>query len=45
MDYEVTFAGEIRDSRSAMNLKVCAVTSLCLLEKDFRYGAHNQRST
>jgi len=46
MDYEVTFAGEIRDSRSAMNLKVVVpVTSLCPCSKKIsRYGAHNQRS-
>ena len=46
MDYEVTFAGEIRDSRPAMNLKVVVpVTSLCPCSKKIsRYGAHNQRS-
>jgi GTP cyclohydrolase I len=46
MDYEVTFAGEIRDGRSAMNLKVVVpVTSLCPCSKKIsRYGAHNQRS-
>jgi len=46
MDYEVTFAGEIRDSRPAMNLKVVVpVTSLCPCSKKIsRSGAHNQRS-
>ena len=46
MDYEVTFAGEIRDGRSAMNLKVVVpVTSLCPCSKKIsKYGAHNQRS-
>jgi GTP cyclohydrolase I len=46
MDYEVTFAGEIRDGRPAMNLKVVVpVTSLCPCSKKIsRYGAHNQRS-
>ncbi len=46
MDYEVTFAGEIRDGRSAMNLRVVVpVTSLCPCSKKIsRYGAHNQRS-
>jgi GTP cyclohydrolase I len=46
MDYEVTFAGEIRDSRPAMNLKVVVpVTSLCPCSKKIsKYGAHNQRS-
>ena len=46
MDYEVTFAGEIRDGRPAMNLRVVVpVTSLCPCSKKIsRYGAHNQRS-
>jgi GTP cyclohydrolase I len=46
MDYEVTFAGEIRGGRPAMNLKVVVpVTSLCPCSKKIsRYGAHNQRS-
>jgi GTP cyclohydrolase I len=46
MDYEVTFAGEIRDGRPAMNLKVVVpVTSLCPCSKRIsKYGAHNQRS-
>ncbi len=46
MDYEVTFVGEIRNGRSAMNLKVVVpVTSLCPCSKKIsRYGAHNQRS-
>lgn len=46
MDYEVTFTGEIRDGRSAMNLRVVVpVTSLCPCSKKIsRYGAHNQRS-
>ncbi|MFO1424407.1 MAG: GTP cyclohydrolase FolE2 [Candidatus Competibacteraceae bacterium] len=46
MDYEVTFAGEIRNSQPAMNLRVVVpVTSLCPCSKKIsRYGAHNQRS-
>ena len=46
MDYEVTFIGEIRDGRPAMNLRVVVpVTSLCPCSKKIsRYGAHNQRS-
>ncbi|MDS4030843.1 MAG: GTP cyclohydrolase FolE2 [Candidatus Contendobacter sp.] len=46
MDYEVTFTGEIRDGRSAMNLRVVVpVSSLCPCSKKIsRYGAHNQRS-
>ena len=46
MDYEVTFIGEIRDGRPAMNLKVVVpVTSLCPCSKKIsKYGAHNQRS-
>lgn len=46
MDYEVTFVGEIRDGRPAMNLKVVVpVTSLCPCSKKIsKYGAHNQRS-
>ncbi len=46
MDYEVTFVGEIRDGRPAMNLKVVVpVTSLCPCSKKIsEYGAHNQRS-
>jgi len=46
MDYEVTFVGEIRDGRPAMNLRVVVpVTSLCPCSKKIsRYGAHNQRS-
>jgi GTP cyclohydrolase I len=46
MDYEVTFIGEIRAGRPAMNLKVVVpVTSLCPCSKKIsKYGAHNQRS-
>ena len=46
MDYEVTFIGEIRDSRPTMNVKVVVpVTSLCPCSKKIsKYGAHNQRS-
>ncbi len=46
MDYEVTFTGEIRGGRPAMNLKVVVpVTSLCPCSKKIsKYGAHNQRS-
>lgn len=46
VDYEVTLTGEIRDSRSTMNLKVqVPVTSLCPCSKAIsEYGAHNQRS-
>jgi GTP cyclohydrolase I len=46
MDYEVTFVGEIRDGRPAMNLRVVVpVTSLCPCSKKIsKYGAHNQRS-
>jgi GTP cyclohydrolase I len=46
MDYEVTFVGEIRNGRPAMNLKVVVpVTSLCPCSKKIsKYGAHNQRS-
>ena len=46
MDYEVTFIGEIRDGRPAMNVKVVVpVTSLCPCSKKIsKYGAHNQRS-
>ncbi|CDI04505.1 GTP cyclohydrolase folE2 [Candidatus Competibacter denitrificans Run_A_D11] len=46
MDYEVTFIGEIRDGKPAMNLKVVVpVTSLCPCSKKIsKYGAHNQRS-
>lgn len=46
MDYEVTFIGEIRHGRPAMNLKVVVpVTSLCPCSKKIsQYGAHNQRS-
>ena len=46
MDYEVTFTGEIRGGRPAMNLKVVVpVTSLCPCSKKISaYGAHNQRS-
>lgn len=46
MDYEVTFIGEICDSRPTMNVKVVVpVTSLCPCSKKIsKYGAHNQRS-
>jgi GTP cyclohydrolase I len=46
MDYEVTFVGEIRAGRPAMDLKVVVpVTSLCPCSKKIsKYGAHNQRS-
>ena len=46
MDYEVTFIGEIRDSRPTMNVKVVVpVTSLGPCSKKIsKYGAHNQRS-
>lgn len=46
MDYEVSFIGEIRDSRPTMNVKVVVpVTSLCPCSKKIsKYGAHNQRS-
>jgi len=46
VDYQVTLTGEIRDSRSNMNLTVqVPVTSLCPCSKAIsEYGAHNQRS-
>jgi GTP cyclohydrolase I len=46
LDYEVTFIGEIRKYKTAINLKVIVpVTSLCPCSKKIsKYGAHNQRS-
>ena len=46
LDYEVTFIGEIRKYKTAINLKVIVpVTSLCPCSKRIsKYGAHNQRS-
>jgi GTP cyclohydrolase I len=46
MDYDVTFAGEIRDGEPQMNIKVVVpVTSLCPCSKKISdRGAHNQRS-
>ena len=46
LDYEVTFAGEIKDGAVKVSTKVLApVTSLCPCSKEISaYGAHNQRS-
>jgi GTP cyclohydrolase I len=46
MDYQVTFAGEIREGGYTMTIKVVVpVTSLCPCSKEISaYGAHNQRS-
>ncbi|MTI62706.1 GTP cyclohydrolase FolE2 [Methylophaga sp.] len=46
MDYDVTFIGEIKGDKTAMNVKVVVpVTSLCPCSKNISdYGAHNQRS-
>jgi GTP cyclohydrolase I len=46
MDYQVTFAGEIREGGYTMTIKVVVpVTSLCPCSKEIsQYGAHNQRS-
>jgi GTP cyclohydrolase I len=46
MDYEVTFAGEIRKGKPVFLMKVLVpVTSLCPCSKEISdYGAHNQRS-
>ena len=46
MDYEVTFAGEIRKGKPVFSMKVLVpVTSLCPCSKEISdYGAHNQRS-
>ena len=46
MDYEVTFAGEIRNGNPEFSMKVLVpVTSLCPCSKEISdYGAHNQRS-
>ena len=46
MDYQVTFAGEIRGGQDIMTIKVVVpVTSLCPCSKEIsQYGAHNQRS-
>jgi GTP cyclohydrolase I len=46
LDYEVTFAGEIRNGVTKVSTKVLApVTSLCPCSKEISaYGAHNQRS-
>ena len=46
LDYEVTFAGEIRNSMIEHSTKVVVpVTSLCPCSKKISdYGAHNQRS-
>ncbi len=46
LDYEVTFTGEIRKYKTAINIKVVVpVTSLCPCSKRIsKYGAHNQRS-
>jgi GTP cyclohydrolase I len=46
LDYDVTFAGEIREGRYAFTMKVVVpVTSLCPCSKEISaYGAHNQRS-
>lgn len=45
-DYEVTFKGEIKDGKYALEMKVVIpVTSLCPCSKKIsEYGAHNQRS-
>ena len=46
LDYEVTFAGEIKNGVAKVSTKVLApVTSLCPCSKEISaYGAHNQRS-
>src|SRR5436190_677884 len=46
MDYQVSFVGEIRDSKDCMSIKVVVpVTSLCPCSKEISdRGAHNQRS-
>ncbi|MGQ0658719.1 MAG: GTP cyclohydrolase FolE2 [Chromatiales bacterium] len=46
MDYEVTFAGETREGKSSIWVKVVIpVTTLCPCSKNISdYGAHNQRS-
>src|SRR5688572_2731552 len=46
MDYDVTFAGEIRNGRQSFTMKVVVpVTSLCPCSKKIsERGAHNQRS-
>ena len=46
MDYDVTFAGEIRSGRQSFTMKVVVpVTSLCPCSKKIsERGAHNQRS-
>jgi GTP cyclohydrolase I len=46
LDYEVSFIGEIRDSKPSMRIKVIVpVTSLCPCSKKISdRGAHNQRS-
>jgi len=46
MDYEVTFAGEVREGRQSFTMKVVVpVTSLCPCSKKISArGAHNQRS-
>ncbi|HEY0635608.1 MAG TPA: GTP cyclohydrolase FolE2 [Gammaproteobacteria bacterium] len=46
MDYDVTFIGELRDSKPRVKVKVVVpVTSLCPCSKKISdYGAHNQRS-
>src|SRR5688572_2226935 len=46
MDYEVTFACEIRKGRTEFSMRVLVpVTSLCPCSKEISdYGAHNQRS-
>ncbi|MEO8203004.1 MAG: GTP cyclohydrolase FolE2 [Betaproteobacteria bacterium] len=46
MDYEVTFAAEIRDAKLVFSMRVLVpVTSLCPCSKEISdYGAHNQRS-
>ncbi|GMQ91902.1 MAG TPA: GTP cyclohydrolase I FolE2 [Acidiferrobacteraceae bacterium] len=46
MDYEVTFAGEIKDGANNMTIRVIVpVTSLCPCSKKISdRGAHNQRS-
>jgi GTP cyclohydrolase IB len=46
LDYEVSFAGEIKNGVTKVSTKVLApVTSLCPCSKEISaYGAHNQRS-
>lgn len=46
LDYEVTFAGEIRNGKYTFTMKaVVPTTSLCPCSKEISaYGAHNQRS-